>query len=1102
MKISPLPANESERLETIKRYQIMDTEDEEDFDDLVELASHLCDTPIALITLIDKNRQWFKAKTGLTIKETHRDLSFCAHAIHHDDVMVIGDTLLDDRFSDNPLVTGDPYIRFYAGMPLIGRTGHKLGTLAVIDRKPRNLNDQQLGHLRILGKQVMNLLDLRCTVAELQKTNNEIACLVAEKTTEIREVFERVSDAFIAVDKNWQVTYINKRAAEITGRTRHQIIGKNLWNTFPEAFSSDFPKLANTAMDTQTHQHEEAYFPPYNRWLETHIYPSPTGISVYFRDITERKKIEERLVESESRLRAIIQTEPECIKLLGANCELLEMNPAGLAMIEADSLDQVVNHSVLELVVPEHRDAFTKLVHGVFKGAPGMLEFEMISLKGSHRWVETYAVPLKNSNGEIVSLLAVARDTTERKMYELSLREAKERYRNIFENATEGIYQTNPAGQFITANPSMAKMFGYESADDLIHSVTNVGDELYADPQDRSRVKLLLEKHGYVTGLELKLVKKNKEIIWARVNDRVVRGYNGEIEYFEGSVEDITQRKEAEEKLILQKRLDQIMVRAQALFITSEDSRDAFDILLNDLLSITQSEYGFIGEVLHDAKGQPYLKTHTITDISWNEETRTFYGENIRDGLVFDNLKTLFGEVMVTGKPVIANSPASDTRRGDLPDGHPALTAFLGLPFGSEDGKMKGMLGLSNRPGGYDEGVIEFLSPLVKMITHLVKAAQNEKTRRQTEIALRNSENKLKAFFRSTPDASVLLGRNFEILAFNSAANELVLNTYGREIVEGEIYTDLIFTEVRPLITQFLTKALNGETSQGEFPVPNITTGKSVWWLVVFMPAYDKDGAIFGIISNATNINEIKRAEQRLQRQFQELQKTNNELDKFVYSVSHDLRAPLASILGLINIAELENIPSSQKNYLEMIRGSVNRLDGFINDILDYSRNSRLTVLAEVVYFNKLVSRAQTNIMGTPGHERLKIEVNINNDVPFFSDPARIEIIFNNLFSNSIKYQDYQKDSSSISICIETTPENALIRFSDNGIGIESSHLGKIFDMFYRASENSKGSGLGLYIARETIAKLGGSIKVESEFGEFTKFEIIIPNVLPVKEQR
>lgn len=143
MKISPLPENEKERLEAIRSLHILDTEAELDFDGIVELATQLCDSPISIITLIDERRQWFKAKTGLDIKETHRNLSFCAHAIHNNDVMVVCDTLQDERFFDNPLVTGDPYIRFYAGMPLCTSEGYKLGTLAVLDRKPNDLNEQQ-----------------------------------------------------------------------------------------------------------------------------------------------------------------------------------------------------------------------------------------------------------------------------------------------------------------------------------------------------------------------------------------------------------------------------------------------------------------------------------------------------------------------------------------------------------------------------------------------------------------------------------------------------------------------------------------------------------------------------------------------------------------------------------------------------------------------------------------------------------------------------------------------------------------------------------------------------------------------------------------------
>ena len=378
--------------------------------------------------------------------------------------------------------------------------------------------------------------------------------------------------------------------------------------------------------------------------------------------------------------------------------------------------------------------------------------------------------------------------------------------------------------------------------------------------------------------------------------------------------------------------------------------------------------------------------------------------------------------------------------------------------------------------------------------TCLVGMGKDISDRKNVEEKLRNSENILRAFFRSTPDASVLLGKNFEILAFNLSAHELNENTYGTQLHDGDIFTDLIFPEVRPVVTEFIQKALKGITSEGEFPIPNIKTGRSVWWLAVFMPAYDKDGNIFGAVANSTNINEIKRAQIQLKKQFEELQKTNQELDHFVYSVSHDLRAPLASILGLINVAEMEEPSPSFKNYLVMIRSSINRLDGFIKDILDYSRNAKKEMQIGSINFQELIMESQNNLKLINGADRLEAIVEINDNVRFNSDRVRVGIILNNLYSNSIKYQDYGRKSSVVSIDIVTSAEKAFIRFSDNGIGIEGKHLDKIFDMFYRASENSKGSGLGLYIAKETVTRLGGTIKVESEFGASTTFEIIIPN--------
>jgi len=163
---APLPPDETARLAALYRYEILDTLPEQVYDDLTRLAAYVCEVPISLVSLIDGDRQWFKAKVGLEIGETSRDLAFCAHAILEDDLMVVPDTTLDPRFRNNPFVVGEPAIRFYAGSPLISPSGHALGTLCVIDQKPRRLETEQLDLLRALGRQVVSQLELRLSLKQ------------------------------------------------------------------------------------------------------------------------------------------------------------------------------------------------------------------------------------------------------------------------------------------------------------------------------------------------------------------------------------------------------------------------------------------------------------------------------------------------------------------------------------------------------------------------------------------------------------------------------------------------------------------------------------------------------------------------------------------------------------------------------------------------------------------------------------------------------------------------------------------------------------------------------------------------------------------------
>jgi GAF domain-containing protein len=165
--------SEKQRLKVLWQYSVLDTVPEEIFDDLTELAARICEAPIALITLVDEKRQWFKSKVGISIKETSRDISFCSHAIKQPDLFIVSDATKDARFSDNPLVTSAPNIRFYAGAPLVSPDGYALGTLCVIDKVPRELRPGQEQALRILARHVMSQLELRRRALELAAANRD-----------------------------------------------------------------------------------------------------------------------------------------------------------------------------------------------------------------------------------------------------------------------------------------------------------------------------------------------------------------------------------------------------------------------------------------------------------------------------------------------------------------------------------------------------------------------------------------------------------------------------------------------------------------------------------------------------------------------------------------------------------------------------------------------------------------------------------------------------------------------------------------------------------------------------------------------------------------
>jgi PAS domain S-box-containing protein len=290
-------------------------------------------------------------------------------------------------------------------------------------------------------------------------------------------------------------------------------------------------------------------------------------------------------------------------------------------------------------------------------------------------------------------------------------------------------------------------------------------------------------------------------------------------------------------------------------------------------------------------------------------------------------------------------------------------------------------------------------------------------------------------------------------------------------------------------------KLIRGEGFKDVELINYTKEGKAYWVSIEVHPVYDKYGKVVQFVAIETDITERKANQQALLDRNEDLIKINAELDRFVYSASHDLRAPIASLLGLIEVARLEKSMDNMERLLDMQKKSLQRLDHFIKDIVDHSRNMRLQVELEEVNIEAIIQGSFEHLQFMENAKRIRKHIRVEQAVPFFTAPSRLEIILNNLISNAMKYADLRKADPFIEVNVTINTTHAEIRVIDNGEGIPTDAKPKVFEMFYRASANGMGSGLGLYIVKEAIQKVGGTVVVYSEYGKGTEFVVEIPNM-------
>jgi PAS domain S-box-containing protein len=422
----PTPWPETARLAALSYYQILDTPPEAEFDDITSLAAQICDAPIALISLIDHNRQWFKSRIGFDFAETPRDIAICGYAIGQGGFFMVPDATQDHRFRDNPLVTGEQHLRFYAGAPLISRENMPLGMLCVMDRHPRQIEDGQKRALQQLARQTMSMLELRAL-------------------RQIHVGANGPNEAFCTLDRTYRFSYVSGVAEALLGASWGELGGQEFWSSISRSDHARPGKQARQYFSEDEFDGFEGYCHATDKWIHLRIQPSPFGFWVYLRDTTtaHREKDQLSLLKTAvSRLNDVViisQAEP--------------IDPAGPKVVFAnDAFTRVTGHTRDEIIgksppmlqgLDDQPEARQKIREALERWQSVRTEVVTYTKDGEELWLELDVAPIADETGWFTHWVSVERNVTDRKRDEF-LREAESR---IFKEMSFGTRLSDIFGQ-------------------------------------------------------------------------------------------------------------------------------------------------------------------------------------------------------------------------------------------------------------------------------------------------------------------------------------------------------------------------------------------------------------------------------------------------------------------------------------------------------------------------------------------------------------------------------------------------------------------------------------------------------------------------------
>lgn len=715
-------------------------------------------------------------------------------------------------------------------------------------------------------------------------------------------------------------------------------------------------------------------------------------------------------------------------------------------------------------------------------------ELQLKTFHGQSIWVKMEATMLLNKEGEAKAVIGTMIQIDKEKRYLEALKESEERLRTITEHIPFPIIICSLENGFLYyLNRDFREILDLENNDSILDLTL---DEIFVLPNQERRLSEYLSAQNQVNGLEVKLmIGDHKEEFWYSLSSQ--RILYQEKEVLVVILYDIRDRKKAEEKALKLNGLLRAVNESQLSFFLQDDFVSPMGTLLEKMLHLTESKFGFIGEVLYSEENLPYLKSHAISDISWSEETRVFYLKNFRAGIEFRNLDTLFGLSLKTGETVISNQAYADPRAGGTPPGHPRLERYLGIPvFKGEE--FLGLIGIANRGYDYVLGDVEFLEPLISGYANLIQAIRIQRRKKESDRMRKHADEMYRLLSENTGDIIALHDLDLRF-KYVSPSIEKVLGYTPAELLGKSPNEVFGVPELKKQV---------GSQLKVVFPHKHKTNGTTVYLEVLLKQLKDENGNVFSILATSRDVTEREQSMKELKKAIIKERELNQLKSRFISMASHEFRTPLSTIMSstellrFISDKEDQNISKEQLMvHLDRIINQIKRLDNVINDVLILEKNEqgKIKINSQPINIKGLISTLISEIQEGKNFTQ-KVSLHFpENEKLIYSDSVWLTHIVRNVVENALKYSPPGSRSPKLTLSYKT--RGIEISVKDYGVGIPIEDQKYIFDSFFRSQNvsNIKGTGLGLSIVAEFVKKLKGKIKLKSEPGQGSEFIIKLP---------